>query len=93
MIPIASLVESMLASGVEHTAIVRAVQAAETGLRQPPSNSLSARGTRLPSDWQPSGDLTAYAIYAIAQGMPANRVRLEAEKFKSYWVAKSGAGA
>jgi hypothetical protein len=88
--PIASLVSSMLADGVEHAAIVRAVQAAEMTFRQRASNHGSARGTRLSSDWQPSDDLVAYAV---EQGMPINRIHLEAEKFKNYWTAKTGAAA
>lgn len=75
--PIASLVQSMLADGVEHAAIIRAVQAAEALLRQRASSPGSVRGTRLPSDWRPSEDLVAYAV---EQGMPANRIQLEAEK-------------
>jgi hypothetical protein len=88
--PIASLVQSMLADGVEHTAIVRAVQAAEIGLRPRLPSSASSRGTRLPPEWRLSEDLVAYAV---GQGMPANRIQLEAEKFKNYWTAKTGSGA
>jgi hypothetical protein len=80
----------MLADGVEHGAIVRAVEAAETTLHARRSNSAGSRGTRLPSDWRPAEDLIAYAV---GQGMAANRIRLEAEKFKNYWTAKTGAGA
>jgi hypothetical protein len=88
--PIARLVESMLADGVEHGAIVRAVEAAEASLPRRSSNPGNGRGTRLPTDWNPP---PAYIAYAASVGMPASRIGLEAEKFKNYWIAKPGAGA
>jgi hypothetical protein len=88
--PIASLVQSMLADGVEHGAIVRAVEAAEANLSKRSSSPATSRGTRLPANWNPP---PAYIAYAASRGMPASRIGLEAEKFKNYWIAKTGAGA
>jgi hypothetical protein len=48
------------------------------------------RGSRLSENWSPSPGEIAYAA---DRGMPPSRVQAEAEKFRNYWVAKSGAGA
>ena len=88
--PIARLVETMLSDGVAHDAIVRAVEAAESGSGRRSSRERDKKGRRLPADWAPSGDLIGYAV---AQGLTAERADLEAAKFKNYWSAKSGAGA
>jgi len=80
----------MLSDGVAHDAIVRAVEVAETGSGRRTSRERDKKGTRLPTDWAPSTDLVGYAT---AQGFTVERARLEAEKFKNYWSAKSGAGA
>lgn len=88
--PIAMLVESMLANGVEHRVIVSAVETAENSLRARVSSSKHSRGTRLSDDWKPSEDDVAYAA---AARMPATLIALEAQKFKNYWNAKAGAGA
>ena len=92
--PIASLVESMLASGAAADVIVCAVEAAELhgqvrGKALVTTGS-QRKGTRLPENWQPSEPCIAYAI---DRGMTRDRVAIEAEKFKNYWTAKSGAGA
>jgi hypothetical protein len=87
---IAKLVESMLADGAEHDAIVRAVEDAELASSAKPVASVRNRGTRLPADWQPSPECVGYAA---ERGFPEQHVELEAEKFKNYWTAKSGAGA
>jgi hypothetical protein len=86
--PIAILVETMLANAVEHRAIVSAVEAAEQmhHARAPKA----ARGTRLPGDWQPNPNDIAYAS---SFQMTETRIALESQKFKNYWIAKSGAGA
>lgn len=49
-----------------------------------------ARATRLPSDWTPSPDLTAYANARGFEGAALDRV---VEKFRNYWTAKSGKDA
>jgi hypothetical protein len=83
--PIAAMVETMLAAGAAHEAIVRAVKAAETQARVPPH-----RGTRLSPDWGPSALAVAYAT---ERGLAEEQVSHEAEKFRNYWTAKTGAGA
>jgi hypothetical protein len=88
--PIARLVESMLADGVEHAAIVRAVEVSEKNLHRRLTVQSGSRGTRLPADWTPPENCAAYAA---SLGMPPNQIMLEAEKFRNYWTAKSGAGA
>jgi hypothetical protein len=71
----------------EHAAIVRAVKRLKQVCA---AVSEIGKHSRLPADWQPSEGLIAYAAN---QGMAAARIALEAEKFKNYWMAKSGAGA
>jgi|SRR6185312_7932065 len=86
--PIAGLVESMLADGFDRDAIVRAVERSEKKLAA--TKTSGSRGMRLSNDWAPSQDCISYAEKL---GMEANEIALEAEKFKNYWTAKSGAGA
>jgi hypothetical protein len=87
--PIARLVESMLSDGIEHNAIVRAIEAAEAGLHRRERTAL-VRGTRLPADWTPS---ETQINYAAALHMLPDRISVETEKFRNYWTAKAGAGA
>jgi hypothetical protein len=54
------------------------------------SRAKESRGSRLPTNWQPSHSEVAFAL---DRGMPQIRVSTEAEKFRNYWTAKSGAGA
>jgi hypothetical protein len=88
--PIARLVQSMLAADVDHDAIVRAVEAAEMSDRRRGPRDRTGRGTRLPTDWTAPPH---FIDYAVGRGMSLDRVAIEAEKFKNYWIAKSGAGA
>ena len=55
-----------------------------------PRKEATGRGSRLPADWQPS---PSEAAFALDRGMPQARLNTEAEKFRNYWTAKSGAGA
>jgi hypothetical protein len=48
------------------------------------------RGSRLSGDWYPSPHEIAFAL---DRGMPRVRVDTEIEKFRNYWIAKSGASA
>lgn len=51
---------------------------------------LAARGTRLPADWVlPRG----WGEYGLALGLTTDEVRVEAEKFKNYWLATTGKNA
>ncbi|CDO46792.1 DUF1376 domain-containing protein [Bartonella henselae] len=45
------------------------------------------RGCRLPEDFEPDYD------FAIAEGLPPKRVKVEIAKFRDYWRSKSGANA
>ncbi len=60
--------------------------------RSPSSSGKGApeRGSRLPADWQSSH---SEAAFALDRGMPQAPLNSEAEKFRNYWTAKSGAGA
>lgn len=51
-----------------------------------PITSRSPTGSRLPSDWQPSTDLVAWAL-ENGNGIDVAR---EAEKFRDFWTAKAG---
>jgi len=45
------------------------------------------RGSRLPPDWELPKECE---VFALGEGMPPERVELEAAKFRDYWVAKAG---
>ncbi|WP_343358226.1 DUF1376 domain-containing protein [Bartonella schoenbuchensis] len=45
------------------------------------------RGCRIPEDFEPDYD------FAIQEGLPPERVKIEIAKFRDYWKAKSGQGA
>ncbi|WP_208438799.1 YdaU family protein [Bartonella grahamii] len=45
------------------------------------------RGCRLPADFEPDYD------FAIEEGLPPERVKVEIAKFRDYWTAKSGKDA
>ncbi|WP_375637867.1 MULTISPECIES: hypothetical protein [unclassified Bartonella] len=45
------------------------------------------RGCRLPTDFEPDYD------FAIAKGLPPERVKVEIAKFRDYWRSKAGANA
>jgi hypothetical protein len=62
----------------------RLIEALERGVKS------AGRGSRLPADWTPSA---ADIAFALDRGMRRDRVDAEAEKFRNYWLAKSGAGA
>ncbi|MCE9567660.1 MAG: hypothetical protein K8U57_37135 [Planctomycetes bacterium] len=56
----------------------------------PPSKGKSGRGTRLDAEW----DLpAAWGQWAMEQGMTRDAVIRECDKFKDYWISKSGANA
>lgn len=48
------------------------------------------RATRLSPEWQLPA---AWGRWAIAEGYPEPTVRLEAQKFRDYWISKSGKDA
>ncbi|UTO29217.1 YdaU family protein [Bartonella harrusi] len=49
--------------------------------------SKANRGCRLPDDFEPDYD------FAIAEGLPPERVKVEIAKFRDYWKAKTGKDA
>ncbi|WP_019223372.1 hypothetical protein [Bartonella rattaustraliani] len=49
--------------------------------------SQAHRGGRLPKDFEPDFD------FAIQEGLPPERVKIEIAKFRDYWSSKSGANA
>jgi len=53
-------------------------------------SSKKKRGTRLPDDWVLPRE---WGEWAISQGWPEQAVRDQADRFKDYWIAKSGQGA
>ena len=59
----------------------------ESSLRSPKKPPIDIRGSRLPSDWEPS---EADIAYAVDLGLDAKRV---AENFRGFWLAKAGANA
>ncbi|WP_273757141.1 DUF1376 domain-containing protein [Bartonella sp. MM73XJBT] len=45
------------------------------------------RGCRLPDDFEPDYD------FALAEGLPPERIKIEIAKFRDYWRSKAGANA
>ena len=93
--PLAKMIAHLLSAGAEPDAIVSAVEVVELhAIKQRAGRSRkrasAANGTRLADDWRPSD---ADMSFALDRGMPRDRVAIEAEKFRNYWTAKSGAGA
>jgi hypothetical protein len=102
--PLAAMVERMLLEGVAPEALLNAIEDAERSKQQRPNEArassktgaltiyppASRRGMRLPTNWSlPQLGLD----YALDHGMDLARVMIESEKFKNYWLAKTGAAA
>lgn len=93
--PIAAELREHFARGGSVAGAVRLVEALEQSALRAKSKGLPAkksteRGTRLSPDWRPShSDIR----FALERGLPSARIDTEAEKFRNYWVAKSGADA
>jgi len=66
------------------------VRSAPTLSASKPRASDAGHGSRLTSDWYPTPHEIAFAL---DRGMPRVRVDTEIEKFRNYWIAKSGASA
>ena len=49
----------------------------------------TAKATRIPPDWEPDDELTAFAA---GLGFDPDRIATIAATFRDYWIAKSGAG-
>jgi hypothetical protein len=92
--PIAAALSAHFADGGSIADGVRLVGTLERALNQVPARinnrATAARGSCLPPEWQPS---LADISYALERGMQHQAVEAEAEKFRNYWVAKTGAGA
>jgi len=54
------------------------------------SKKKAKKGSRIPENWQASEQERRYAA---DHGFSAQAIALEEEKFRNYWLAKSGAGA
>ncbi|WP_273760491.1 DUF1376 domain-containing protein [Bartonella sp. ML70XJBT.G] len=52
-----------------------------------PKRSKAHRGSRLPDDFEPDYD------FALAEGLPPERIKVEMAKFRDYWRSKAGANA
>ena len=79
------------ASSMGTTTTVEEANASSTP-KEAKSASLGARkrATRLSAEWWPSLE---NVNYAIGKGLNQQRINVEAEKFRNYWIAKSGTGA
>jgi hypothetical protein len=53
-------------------------------------SSPGTRGTRLPEDWKPT---RAVKEWTLSQDLTKDEANLQYEKFKDYWLAKSGKDA
>ncbi|WP_085908298.1 hypothetical protein [Kiloniella majae] len=56
----------------------------------PPDKTQSKRGKRLDTDWEPS---LADEDFARKEGLTNADIRAEADKFRDYWIAKTGSAA
>jgi hypothetical protein len=66
---------------------VRLVESLERASRRSES---APRGSRLSANWQPS---RVDIVFALDRGLPRAGIDIEAEKFRNYWIAKSGKDA
>jgi hypothetical protein len=93
--PIAAKLRDHFANGGTIAEGIKLVELLErAGIRasdrsQPRALKVS-RGSRLSGDWYPSPHEIAFAL---DRGMPRLRINTEIEKFRNYWIAKSGASA
>jgi hypothetical protein len=102
--PLAAMVERMLLEGAAPEAMLNAIEDAELSKQQRPNDPrvssktraltiyspASRRGMRLPTNWS----LPQLCLdYALDHGMDPARIMIESEKFKNYWLAKTGAAA
>ncbi|WP_375618933.1 MULTISPECIES: DUF1376 domain-containing protein [unclassified Bartonella] len=59
----------------------------QTSVPKKAKRSKANRGCRLPADFEPDYD------FAINEGLPPERVKVEIAKFRDYWRSKAGANA
>ncbi|USP02836.1 DUF1376 domain-containing protein [Bartonella taylorii] len=59
----------------------------QENISQKAKRAQANRGCRLPADFEPDYD------FAIEEGLPPERVKVEMAKFRDYWTAKSGKDA
>ncbi len=59
----------------------------QENISQKAKRAKANRGCRLPADFEPDYD------FAIAEGLPPERVKVEIAKFRDYWRSKAGANA
>jgi hypothetical protein len=99
MKPTDVMVKAMTAAGASAESIKEAIASVEgRALASGPRSQQLAlldepnvkRGTRLSETWQPSARAIEYARH---RGLSEQKINVEAEKFKNYWIAKSGANA
>jgi hypothetical protein len=83
--PIAAALHEHFAAGGTAVAAIRLVEILERA-----SVAFRGRGSRLPAEWKPAPD---EVDYAVEKGMAPARIEAEAEKFKNYWTARTGAAA
>lgn len=93
--PIATKLQAYLEAGGSidgAVSFVAALERADTnkGVARQQTPEQGSRGRRLPADWNPSA---SEIRFAAEKGLSLDRALIEAEKFRNYWMAKSGAGA
>jgi len=93
--PIAAKLRDHFANGGSAAEGIRLVELLErTGIpardRSQSRAPKATRGSRLSGDWYASPHEIAFALN---RGMPRVRIDTEIEKFRNYWIAKSGASA
>jgi hypothetical protein len=93
--PIAAKLRDHFANGGSIAEGIKLVEFLErTGIRARDMSQSRAskgeRGSRLSGAWYPSPHEIAFAL---DRGMPRGRIDTEIEKFRNYWIAKSGASA
>jgi hypothetical protein len=76
-----------IADGIKLVELLERAGASDGSQSRAPN---AVRGSRLSGDWYPSPDEIAFPLN---RGMPRVRIDTEIEKFRNYWIAKSGASA
>ena len=91
--PIAAELQAYFARGGSKEDAVRLVESIERASSRQPARKrehLLPNGARLSADWQPSSSELAYATSA---GLSERQISFEVEKFRNYWLSRTGAGA
>ncbi|WP_455482530.1 hypothetical protein V4P56_02685 [Bartonella sp. B35(2025)] len=81
------MLEEIIGDVLHETAMAQAQEPVASPAKKRSSRRKGERGCRLPEDFEPDYD------FAIGKGLFPERVKIEIEKFRDYWSAKTGKDA